>query len=555
MVGDPQSSSRLTFVLCRFDAGQSLELIVVNVGKHTIWSLQFSHQKFLSHLTAICRTVFLKWLEGTPFICVWYRLLGADIGSHCWFGSNTDIVGYDLVTIGSSVVIEDRCSILASQSFDGNVLQADRVSVADHSCVCRSAVLLPGAAVGHTEWLQNHCLLPALAITVGCGQTVWPNQHGSIGHESKTLLHPPATTTLWIARYLVTSVLHVILFDTAIGTCIGFLAMTSACHSWNPAICTVVSTLSNILALLILCCWQIFLVVFSLLMTTITVAVKWVVVGQIRCGSVPLEPTTLWCYLFYSFWCRIHHTTVAPWFAWSIVDSLYQLCMGAKLPLWGSYCSDLTNFSLQFDLLSIGANTFVAASNAILCWEVQGGRIVFHNTCIGSCSYIGNSSIILPKCMLGHMVKVADHSVVARETVLLDKSYNVGFSQAIVTSSNNQGVDNLVAMLCREGCHTDSNSVAEWLHLLHLPGLCYHSDMLKASSEAEHLEARLQQDSKPAAMIEEVLSIIRLLKAASKQSSLSQIVSRLFAVLYIFCVIGAVLLVSCKVKYLLHVEL
>ena len=117
-------------------------------GDHPIWGWQFCRHHLVEHTLAWCDVCFVRWLAWTPWICDWYRLLGAQIGTGTSLGRIELSGGFDMLRIGQSAYFDDSVRLAATGlSSDGRTLHERPVEVGDHAHVLEWAVVLPGAAV------------------------------------------------------------------------------------------------------------------------------------------------------------------------------------------------------------------------------------------------------------------------------------------------------------------------------------------------------------------------------------------------------------------------
>ena len=92
-------------------------------------------------------------------VCVWYRLLGARVGSETWIGCVELRGGFDLVQIGSYSYLEDGVEISAAGvCWDGMSVVCGPIALAERVVVLERSVLLPGCVLldGCFVGKQNH---------------------------------------------------------------------------------------------------------------------------------------------------------------------------------------------------------------------------------------------------------------------------------------------------------------------------------------------------------------------------------------------------------------
>ena len=95
---------------------------------------------------------FLDLLAGTPYICMFFRLLGAKIGRRVYLDT-TELTEFDLVHIGNDVAVNLDCT-LQTHLFEDRVMKMATVKVDDNchlgamSLVLYDTHLRDGSSVG-----------------------------------------------------------------------------------------------------------------------------------------------------------------------------------------------------------------------------------------------------------------------------------------------------------------------------------------------------------------------------------------------------------------------
>jgi amino acid adenylation domain-containing protein len=104
-------------------------------------------------------------LTGTPFVCWYFRLLGAKIGRRVYM-ETTDLTEFDLVRVGDQAALNADCTI-QTHLFEDRVMKMSTIDIAPHckvgagSLVLYDARLEEGAALGDLSLLMKGETLPA----------------------------------------------------------------------------------------------------------------------------------------------------------------------------------------------------------------------------------------------------------------------------------------------------------------------------------------------------------------------------------------------------------
>jgi non-ribosomal peptide synthetase-like protein len=108
---------------------------------------------------------FLDLLAGTPFICWFFRLLGAKIGKRVYLDT-TELTEFDLVQIGDDVAINHDCT-LQTHLFEDRVMKMSTVDIGagchlgSMSLVLYDTRLEPGSSVDDLSLVMKGETLPA----------------------------------------------------------------------------------------------------------------------------------------------------------------------------------------------------------------------------------------------------------------------------------------------------------------------------------------------------------------------------------------------------------
>ncbi len=109
-------------------------------------------------------TMFLDQLRGTPFINLFLRALGCQMGARV-YTDTTDITEFDVVKVGDDVALNDDCG-LQTHLFEDRVMKISRVDVGDRCTIGSGAIVLydsvmePDAQLGDLSMLMKAETLP-----------------------------------------------------------------------------------------------------------------------------------------------------------------------------------------------------------------------------------------------------------------------------------------------------------------------------------------------------------------------------------------------------------
>jgi non-ribosomal peptide synthetase-like protein len=100
---------------------------------------------------------FLRLLLGTPFVCWYFRLLGARIGRRVYMDT-PELTEFDLVEIGDDAALNDRCTI-QTHLFEDRVMKMSYVRIGERCSVGAGATVLYDTCMGTGSVLEELSLL------------------------------------------------------------------------------------------------------------------------------------------------------------------------------------------------------------------------------------------------------------------------------------------------------------------------------------------------------------------------------------------------------------
>jgi non-ribosomal peptide synthetase-like protein len=131
-----------------------------------LWSTFIWRNELLNALHEHLAEPFLVGaLTGTPFVCWYFRLLGAHIGKRVYM-ETTDFSEFDLARIGDEAALNADCTI-QTHLFEDRVMKMSTVKIGPRSKVGAGSLVLydtrieEGAALGDLSLLMKGEVLPA----------------------------------------------------------------------------------------------------------------------------------------------------------------------------------------------------------------------------------------------------------------------------------------------------------------------------------------------------------------------------------------------------------
>jgi non-ribosomal peptide synthetase-like protein len=135
-------------------------------GEQPLWSTFVWRNELLNALHEHLAGPFLIGaLTGTPFLCWYFRLLGARIGRRVYM-ETTDLSEFDLAHIGDEAALNADCTI-QTHLFEDRIMKMSVVEIGPRSNVGAASLVLydtrmeEGSALGDLSLLMKGEVLPA----------------------------------------------------------------------------------------------------------------------------------------------------------------------------------------------------------------------------------------------------------------------------------------------------------------------------------------------------------------------------------------------------------
>jgi non-ribosomal peptide synthetase-like protein len=352
-------------------------------GRYPLWS--FYYWRFW--LVRQVQSLIPLWLlTGSPLMNWYCRLMGAKIGKDVYLNTN-EFLAFDLLTIGNGSSIGAGSGLAGYEVVDG-WLRIGTISLGDNCYVGSNTVLglnsrlADGAEIGDLSYLLEQQVIPAGEHWAGSPARLQPSAITVPPSPA-----PAAPSLLWLG-YLLGIVGQLLL--PAISALPSFLLWVVLIESET---------------------WYLWLLPFALLGSTCFIGVfclqvvflKSLLLKKIRPGTYALRSSFGLRHWFLS---RLMELSlgVMP----TLYSTLYLLpwlrLLGAKI---GPRAEISTASNFTPDLISIGAESFIADGVSIGASQVKQGWIQLAPTQIGKQAFIGNGSLvpsntqIADSCLIG----------------------------------------------------------------------------------------------------------------------------------------------------------
>ncbi len=217
-------------------------------------------------------------------------------------------------------------------------------------------------------------------------------------------------------------------------------------------------------------------------LTGISIAAKWVLIGRFKAQSIPL-----WSFAYFRFWVvkTMMRTTPVMAFTGTPIYNVYLRLMGAKIGKgavlscrYGPVCADM---------ISIGANTILRKDTIVLGYRAQSNFIHIGPVEIGANAFVGEASVIDIDAAMGDNTQLGHASSLQSGQRVPDGKRYHG-SPAIETASDYCPIESHKISQLREALYIAIELGALFLIAVPLPILGYSFwEQSTAASGASHV--------------------------------------------------------------------
>ena len=351
----------------------------VRPGNYPLWGWFYWRFWFVR---AVVRAVPVQYLAGTPFLNLYYRLMGARIGKDVFLGGH-GLSTFDVLKIG------EGSSVGADTSIDGACVEAGELRIAP-------------VAIGRNCWVGNRCALGAGSVMedgAGLDDLSLLEDGGRVpsgelwrGSPARPagLLPPESRRRPWSPASAAAQLAGVFVFPLVVLVAVfpGLMAITHIGHMQEGYAFLLFSPIVA-LSFVALLCLEIW-------------AAKWLLLGRIREGRYPVDG---------SFYARLWFFDQLMDLSLEVIGTFYTTlylrpwlrALGARI---GPRCEISTIRLVHPDLLSAGAECFLADDVMVGTPRVRAGWITIGRARLGERTFVGNSAVLCEDAVLGNDVLI-----------------------------------------------------------------------------------------------------------------------------------------------------
>ncbi|MFD1281869.1 Pls/PosA family non-ribosomal peptide synthetase [Methylobacterium goesingense] len=355
-------------------------------GRYPLWGVYYYRWWLTQRLTPL---VHIKWLQGSPAIVFYLRLLGADIGKDALI-SDAEIGAPDLISVGPGASLGGRL-VIANAEVVGDTLIIGRVRIGADVAIGASCVIGPDTVIGDHAEIADLTTIPT-GTRVNAAE-IWDGSPGrKVGEADPGSLPEPATASP--RRRLAFAALYTFLLAAI--PAIGLLPIFPAFYIFDQ----LNDSLGDITDIdyhwyLPLLTWP-----TAMLMTAGTVlliaGIRWLVLPRVTSGTHSIYSGFYMRKWAVALAAEVTLETLSSLFATVYMRAWYRL-MGARM---GQGAEISTNLAGRYDLADIGARNFVADEVVFGEEEIRRGWMTMHEVHTGARVFVGNDAVVPPGAVI-----------------------------------------------------------------------------------------------------------------------------------------------------------
>jgi non-ribosomal peptide synthetase-like protein len=343
-------------------------------GAWPVWGSYYFRWWLVQHVQTLAHT---HPLIGTPFLNLYYRLMGARIGPDVYFGS--DHAGaFDLLAVGRGASIGAEASLLGHTVEDG-MLKIGPISIGERCFVGARSALRPDTRMEDDARLADLSMLPDGACIptgeewIGSPARLLPHRDRTEAPGERRNCGTPLRILLGGLHAAGILILHAVYLAAALP---GILLIASAAMTWGGMWFLLMAPAAG--------------VSFAICLPMEIALLKWLLVGRVKAGDYPLNG---WFYVRKRIVDQLMDMSLAvlgPLYA-TIYLPLWYRCLGVRL---GPHAEVSTAHSVTPDLLTLEEGSFIADSVSLGAPRVDRGVVTLAPARVCKRAFVGNSGML-----------------------------------------------------------------------------------------------------------------------------------------------------------------
>jgi non-ribosomal peptide synthetase-like protein len=354
----------------------ALKWLVIGKYKAGSYPLWGSYYWRFWLMQQVHKLVSVEYLAGSPLLNTYYCWLGAKVDRNVYLGG-IELVAADLITIGANTSINDGASFVGYEIVDGrlnigNITIGRDCFVGSNTMLGLHTQLADRSRIGDLSYLGNGLSIPTGEAWIGSPAKLDPNANSQIDEMPTPI---SKCGNLLKLSYLIGSIaIWLVPFVSAIP---GFLLWQELLKELEIYELLIPAAILGSFSFIGIFCLQVLLY-------------KWILLGRVKPGNYPV---------YSSFGLRKWWVDRLMSMSLEMMPTLYSTLyllpwlrmLGAKI---GARTEISTATNITPDLLSIGAESFIADTVSLGAVKVDRGWMELAPTKVGSQTFVGNGALV-----------------------------------------------------------------------------------------------------------------------------------------------------------------
>ena len=354
----------------------------IKPGRYPLWGTYYFRIWMMSHMLTFAHS---SWLQGSPFMAVYLRLLGAKVGrdtviAEFRFGAP------DLIRIGSGSVISNKVA-LSNAEIVGNEMIIGAIDIGDDVMIGSSCAISSGARIGDHAELADLTVIAENGL-VGPGER-WDGSPGrKVGMVELDTLPPQADASSRRRVLLAFAYASMVML-------IPPLSLIPIFPSFY-----LFDRIDDLLSLTLQVPYYWYLPILALPAASVMISVnvllialmRWAILPKVRSGTHSMFSGFYLRKWIVALATEVTLDTLSALYATVFMRAWYRL-MGAQI---GRGAEISTNLSGRYDIVGIGANNFIADEVIFGEEDVRRGWMSLAPVQTGDRVFVGNDAVVPP---------------------------------------------------------------------------------------------------------------------------------------------------------------
>jgi non-ribosomal peptide synthetase-like protein len=361
-------------------------------GVYPLWGVYYFRWWFASRVAGL---VHIKWLQGTPVMRFYWRLLGAKVGRDVII-SDYEAGAVDLIEIGEGATFGSKTTFANGEAI-GDRLILGKITIGQDVSAGASVVFGHGSVVGDNAEIADLTTIPPGA-TVGAAES-WDGSPGRKTGMVDLAALPPRAQASPRRRSAMTAFYILMLF---VLPPISLLPIFPAFWLFDQ-IDDWISTWSEVSYL-----WYLPILTWPTAIGLITLTVflmaafRWAILPRVSSGTYSIHSAFYARKWTVGLATEVTLETLSSLFATIYMRAWYRM-MGASI---GKGAEISTNLSGRYDITGIGAGNFIADEVVFGDEDMRRGYMRLEMTRTGDQVFVGNDAVVPPGSVIPDRVLI-----------------------------------------------------------------------------------------------------------------------------------------------------